>query len=748
MSVREAVAEKLERLRQQIDHHNYRYYVLDDPEVPDAEYDRLMRELQAIEEQHPDLITPDSPTQRVGGAPLSAFGEVVHKVPMLSLDNAFTEDELRAWDKRVRDRLGDSGQVAYAAEPKLDGLAISLRYQDGRLVQGATRGDGTKGEDVTQNVRTIKAVPLKLRGDDWPAVLEVRGEVFMPKAGFDALNERARKAGEKTFVNPRNAAAGSLRQLDSNITATRPLAMFCYGLGEVDGDRPASTHAGTMARLRDWGLPVSPELKVVEGVAGCRDYYEDIGKRRADLPYDIDGVVFKVDDYAAQDVLGFVSRAPRWAIAHKFPAQEELTTIEAVEFQVGRTGAVTPVARLTPVFVGGVTVSNATLHNMDEVERKDVRVGDTVIVRRAGDVIPEVVSVVLERRPADAAQVTLPDHCPVCGSEVIKPEGEAVARCTGGLYCAAQRREAVKHFASRKAMDIEGLGDKLVEQLVERELIEDPADVYALSLEQLAGLERMAEKSAQNLLDALQKSKQTTLARFLYALGIMGIGETMAANLARALGSLHAVMSLRLADLIEIKSSQAEKLKALACEQREVDKPLLQVLAGTRGFGWFSETHARLLAEKLDAREPAILWKKLCAAEPAQIANPARLAIEGVGDVLAEQIVAFFAQPHNRDVIDKLIAAGVHWEEGGVAPPPEELPLNGKTFVLTGTLSRPRDHYKALLLERGAKVAGSVSKNTDYVVAGEAAGSKLTKAQQLGVAVIDEEALLGLLDRA
>jgi len=746
MTAPQDVQDRIADLRDEIDRHNYRYYVLDEPSIPDAEYDRLLRELQALEARHPGLITPDSPTQRVGGAPLSAFGEVVHKVPMLSLDNAFSEEELTAWDNRVRDRLGDTAEVAYAAEPKLDGLAISLRYEGGRLVQAATRGDGAKGEDVTQNVRTIKAVPLKLRGDDWPTVLEVRGEVFMPRAGFAALNERARQAGDKTFVNPRNAAAGSLRQLDSNITATRPLAMFCYGLGEVDGRRPASSHARTMARLRDWGLPVSPELKVVEGVAGCLDYYRDMGERRDALPYDIDGVVFKVNDYAAQEALGFVSRAPRWAIAHKFPAQEELTTIEAVEFQVGRTGAVTPVARLTPVFVGGVTVSNATLHNMDEVARKGVRVGDTVIVRRAGDVIPEVVSVVVERRPADAAEVQLPVQCPVCGSEVIKPEGEAVARCTGGLYCAAQRREAVKHFASRKAMDIEGLGDKLVEQLVERELIRDPADLYTLRLEDIVGLERMAEKSAHNLLDALEKSRTTTLAHFLYALGIMGIGETMAQTLARSLGSLDAVMALRLADLIEIKASQAEKLKALACEQEDTGKRLLQVLAGTRGFGWFSEAHARLLVEKLDASEPATLWRRLCDVEAEQIANTPRLAIEGVGDVLAEQIVAFFQQPHNRDVIQKLRDANVHWEEGEAAPLPEDLPLNGKTVVLTGTLSRPRDEYKAELQALGAKVAGSVSKKTDYVVAGEAAGSKLAKAEQLGVTVLDEDGLRGLLD--
>lgn len=671
MTGEQEVRERIAALRDELDQHNYRYYVLDEPSIPDAEYDRLMRQLQALEAEHPALVTPDSPTQRVGAAPLSAFAEVAHKVPMLSLDNAFSEEEMQAWDKRLRDRLDVEAAIEYAAEPKLDGLAISLRYEEGQLVQAATRGDGRTGEDVTQNVRTIKAVPLKLRGGDWPAVLEVRGEVFMPKAGFEALNERARKAGEKTFVNPRNAAAGSLRQLDSKVTASRPLAMFCYGLGEVDGGAPAATHAGTMARLKAWGLPVSPELQVVEGLSGCLHYYADIGRRRDALAYDIDGVVYKVNDYAAQQALGFVSRAPRWAIAHKFPAQEELTSVEAVEFQVGRTGAVTPVARLAPVFVGGVTVSNATLHNMDEVARKDVRVGDTVIVRRAGDVIPEVVAVVVERRPAHTKPIELPEHCPVCGSDVIKPEGEAVARCSGGLYCAAQRKNAVLHFASRKAMDIEGLGDKLVEQLVERELIRDPADLYQLSLEQLAGLERMAEKSAQNLLDALEKSKATTLARFLYAIGIREVGEATAQALARQFGSLKS-----------IEAADEEQL------QQTPD----------------------------------------------------------VGPIVAAHIASFFRQSHNREVIDKLVAAGVHWEEGEAAPVPEELPLNGKTFVLTGTLSRPRDEVKAELQALGAKVAGSVSKKTDYVVAGEAAGSKLAKAESLGVTVLDEAGLQALID--
>ncbi len=740
MTAKQDERDRIAALREQIDQHNYRYYVLDEPNIPDAEYDRLMRELQALESAHPDLITPDSPTQRVGGAPLSAFTQVVHRMPMLSLDNAFDADEMAAWDKRVRDRLKLSGVVEYAAEPKLDGLAISLRYEDGRLVQAATRGDGTQGEDVTANVRTIKAIPLKLRGDDWPRVVEVRGEVFMPKTGFERLNERARKAGEKTFVNPRNAAAGSLRQLDSRITATRPLAMFCYGLGEVEGDHPAPTHDQAMARLRGWGLPISPELQVVQGVDGCLAYYADIGRRRDALPYDIDGVVFKVNDYAAQQTLGFVAKAPRWAIAHKFPAQEELTTVEAVEFQVGRTGAVTPVARLTPVFVGGVTVSNATLHNMDEVERKDVRAGDTVIVRRAGDVIPEVVSVVQEHRPAGTEPVVLPSHCPVCGSDVIKPEGEAVARCSGGLYCAAQRKEAVKHFASRKALDIDGLGDKLVEQLIDSDLIHDPADLFDLRLEQIAGLERMAEKSAQNLLNALDAAKQTTLARFLFALGIMGIGEAMAANLARELGSLQAIMALRLADLIAVKPSQAKTFHGWACGLGLPPTTPLPTLLGRAGAPkWFTEAHALMLVERF-----ADLGS-LCATGPEQVENAPTRQIDGVGDVLATQLVTFFHQPHNREVIDKLIAVGVHWEEGQGPAAPERQPLQGKTFVLTGTLSRPRDEIKTELQALGAKVTGSVSKKTDYVVAGEAAGSKLTKAQALGVTVLDEQGLASLL---
>jgi DNA ligase (NAD+) len=665
------VAERAQRLREQIEHHNYRYYVLDDPQVPDSEYDRLFHELQALEQAHPDIVTADSPTQRVGGAPLAAFDEVVHSVPMLSLENAFTAEALAEFDRRVHGRLQREADIAYAAEPKLDGLAISLRYEGGRFVQAATRGDGNRGENVTRNVQTIRAVPLRLRGEGWPDVLEVRGEIFMPKAGFAALNERQRRTDAKTFANPRNAAAGSLRQLDPKITAARPLEMFCYGLGEVQGRVLADTHSAAMRRLRDWGLPVSPELRVVEGLGACSAYFDDIGRRRHDLPYEIDGVVFKVDAVADQQALGFVSRAPRWAIAWKFPAQEALTVVEAVEFQVGRTGAVTPVARLRPVQVGGVTVSNATLHNMDEVARKDVHVGDTVYVRRAGDVIPEVVRVVVERRPADAAAVELPAQCPVCGSDVERLEGEVVARCSGGLFCAAQRKEALKHFASRRAMDIEGLGDKLIDQLVDQGLVEHPAALFTLGAETLAGLERMGAKSAQNLVDALNRSRDTTLARFLYALGIREVGEATARALARQFGALDA-----------IAAASEDEL------QRTPD----------------------------------------------------------IGPVVASHVHTFFRQPHNRDVIERLRGAGITWVEGPPAPAPEALPLAGKTFVITGTLSRPRDAFKERLQGLGAKVTGSVSKKTDYLVAGEEAGSKLARAEAFGVHVLDEAGLEALLD--
>jgi DNA ligase (NAD+) len=535
---------ELDSLRRQLEAHNYAYHVLDSPTVPDVEYDRLMRRLQEIEGEHPDLVTADSPTQRVGAAKLESFREVRHARPMLSLDNVFSDEELEAFDRRTRDRLGAGDtsieRVTYWAEPKLDGAAISLRYERGELVFGATRGDGTTGEDVTHNIRTIRSIPLKLRGKKAPAIFEVRGEVFMPRAGFAELNKRALERGEKTFVNPRNAAAGSLRQLDPRLAASRPLYAFFYSLGEVSDDvlRSIKEQSAIVKLLRDLGLRTCPEASLVDGVAGCLEYYARIGRQRAALPYDIDGVVYKVNRLEWQRELGFVSRAPRWAVAHKFPAQEEMTVLRSIEFQVGRTGALTPVARLEPVFVGGVTVSNATLHNMDEVERKDVRIGDTVIVRRAGDVIPEIVAVVLERRPADARAVTLPPKCPICGSDVERGEGEAIARCIGGLVCPAQRKEAIRHFASRRALNIEGFGEKLVDQLVDKGIIKTPADLYSLTAEQLAELERLGEKSAQKLVAAVEKSKETTYARFLYGLGIGNVGEATASALANEFGAL------------------------------------------------------------------------------------------------------------------------------------------------------------------------------------------------------------------
>jgi DNA ligase (NAD+) len=667
----DAAAQRIETLRKEINYHNRQYYVFDNPKIPDITYDRLLRELQRLESEYPQLITSDSPTQRVGDKPLEGFDEVVHRLPMLSLDNAFGEEEMGEFERRIRDRLKLDGEPAirYLAEPKLDGLAVSLRYEQGQLVQGGTRGDGNRGEDVTSNVRTIKAIPLSLQGEDWPEVLEVRGEVFMPHEGFQALNKRAREKGEKVFVNPRNAAAGSLRQLDPRLTAQRPLSFYAYGLGEVVPAAIARQQSSSIRLLRQWGLPISPLHEVVTGVSGCIDYYQRIAQLRDGLPYDIDGVVFKVDDLDLQQQLGFVSRAPRWAIAYKFPAQEEMTQVEAIEFQVGRTGAITPVARLTPVFVGGVTVSNATLHNMDEVMRKDVRAGDTVIVRRAGDVIPEVVSVVMDRRQAKAQSVTMPTACPVCGSDITKPEGEAVARCSGGLYCPAQCKQALKHFASRKAMDIEGLGDKLVDQLVEQALVATPADLFGLTLEQLSALERMAEKSAQNLLQALEKSKSTTLDRFLFALGIREVGEATAQSLANQFTTLVAI-------------EQAD-------EERLQEAP-------------------------------------------------------DVGPIVATHIHSFFRQPHNREVIEQLLEAGIHWPAVEVRPA-EHQPLSGKTVVITGTLSKPRDEIKQALQRLGAKVTGSVSKKTDYLLAGDGAGSKLAKAEKLGVVLLDEEALQNLL---
>jgi DNA ligase (NAD+) len=668
MAASSAVQEELDELRDQIRYHNYRYHVLDDPEIPDAEYDRLVRKLQALEKEYPELITSDSPTQRVGDVPVAEFGTVQHRVPMLSLDNAFSEDELRDFHRRVTTRLeleDNAKQLRYAAEPKLDGAAVSLLYENGQLVRGATRGDGTTGEDITHNVRTIEAVPLRLLGDNYPKTLEVRGEVFMPKAGFAAYNKKAAAAGEKTFVNPRNAAAGSLRQLDPKLTAERPLDIYIYSVGLVEnGDLPGH-HSEILECLHEWGFKTCPEYRVVEGVEGCLAYYAEIGGRRDSLPYEIDGVVYKVDSRRQQEELGFVSRAPRWAIAHKFPAQEELTEVQGVEFQVGRTGAVTPVARLKPVFVGGVTVSNATLHNIDELHRKDVRVGDTVIIRRAGDVIPEVVSVIASRRPKRTRRVQLPKKCPVCGSAVAREDGEAVARCSGGLYCSAQRAEALKHFVSRKAMDIEGLGAKLIEQLVAVDRIHTPADIYRIDKDELAGMERMGEKSAENLIQSIEDSKSTTLARFLYALGIREVGEATAVALASYFGNLPAIVSAKEEQLLEVPD---------------------------------------------------------------------------VGPVVASRIRSFFDEPHNLEVIERLQGSGIRWADTEPQKVAADGPLSGKTFVLTGTLSdMTRDQAKTRIQALGGKVTGSVSKKTDYVVFGEKAGSKLTKAQNLGVETLDEE---------
>ncbi|NCF74298.1 MAG: NAD-dependent DNA ligase LigA [Gammaproteobacteria bacterium] len=664
---------KIESLRDQIRHHNYRYHALDDPEIPDIEYDRLLRELQALEAEYPELITPDSPTQRVGDAPISAFGTVQHELPMLSLGNAFSEDELREFHRRVLDKLelDDQAELKYAAEPKLDGAAVSLLYENGVLIRGATRGDGTTGEDITHNVRTIESIPLKLLGNGYPDRLEVRGEVFMPKAGFDEYNAKARAAGEKTFVNPRNAAAGSLRQLNPKLTAERPLDMYAYSVGVASGGTLPRRHSEIIDQLQEWGIKVCPERRVVIGADGCLEFYKNIGERRDALSYEIDGVVYKVDSLDMQAELGFVSRAPRWAVAHKFPAQEELTEVEAVEFQVGRTGAVTPVARLKPVFVGGVTVSNATLHNIDELHRKDVRVGDTVIVRRAGDVIPEVASVILGRRPSGTRRVQLPKKCPVCKSHVAREEGETVARCTGGLFCAAQRAEALKHFVSRRALDIEGFGGKLVEQLVAADRLKTPADIFQLSTKELSELERMGEKSANNLTASIQASKSTTLSRFLYALGIREVGDATAASLAAHFGKLKNVIS-----------ATDEELQSVA----------------------------------------------------------------DVGPVVASRIRSFFDEQHNLDVIDRLQEYGVEWPESDPVKTPKDGALSGKTFVITGTLpTLTRDEAKETIQEAGGKVTGSVSSKTDYLLAGEKAGSKLAKAERLDVTILDEAALEKLI---
>lgn len=663
-------------LREQLNRHGYRYYVLDDPEIPDAEYDRLFRELQALEAAHPELIAADSPTQRVGGKPLDAFLPVPHRVPMLSIrtETDTSSGGAVAFDTQIRRELelsADAEPVEYHCELKFDGLAISLRYEQGVLVQAATRGDGETGEDVTQNIRTIRSLPLRLHGAA-PEVLEVRGEAYMSRPDFERYNARQRAAGLAVLVNPRNGAAGSIRQLDPQLAAKRPLSFFAYGLGEVQGWDLPTTHGALLDALATLGLPVCEERVVARGAEGLIDFHHAVAKKRDALPFDIDGVVYKVNRLDQQRQLGFRTREPRWAVAHKFPAQEELTVVEAIELQVGRTGAVTPVARLKPVFVGGVTVTNATLHNADEVARKDVRVGDTVIVRRAGDVIPEVVSVVLEHRIPDAPAFQMPTNCPVCGSQILRPEGEAVARCIGGLYCRAQRKEAIRHFASRRAMDIDGLGDKLVDQLIEQDLVHDPADLYALDVQALTSLDRMGTKSAINLLEALERSKTTTLARFLYSLGIREVGEATARALERYLGTLEALLA--------------------------ADEPRL-------------------------------------------------LQVPDIGPVAAAAIRTFFQEPHNREVLTRLQTAGVRWPTA-TAQMPADQPLAGKSFVLTGTLeSLTRDEAAERLRALGAKVAGSVSKKTDYVVAGRDAGSKLDKARELGVSVIDEAGLLVLLGK-
>ncbi|WP_145560745.1 NAD-dependent DNA ligase LigA [Yersinia mollaretii] len=667
----ESIIQQINQLRTSLRHHEHQYHVLDAPEIPDAEYDRLMQQLRDLEAQHPELITSDSPTQRVGAAPLDAFEQVKHEVPMLSLDNVFDEESYLAFDKRVHDRLKRAEPLTFCCELKLDGLAVSLLYEEGELVRAATRGDGTTGENITANVRTIRAIPLRLQGDNIPQRVEVRGEVFMPQAGFEQLNDEARRKGGKVFANPRNAAAGSLRQLDPRITAKRRLAFFCYGVGLLDGGELPRSHFQRLMQFKAWGLPVSHRVKLCTGSEQVIAFYRQVEQDRAGLGFDIDGVVIKVDDLDLQEQLGFVARAPRWATAFKFPAQEQITQVREVEFQVGRTGAITPVARLEPVQVAGVIVSNATLHNADEIERLGLRIGDTVIVRRAGDVIPQVVGVVMEQRPQDAQEILFPEHCPVCGSDIERVEGEAVARCTGGLFCAAQRKEALKHFVSRRALDVDGMGDKIIEQLVEKQYVENPADLFELTAGKLTGLDRMGPKSAQNLIVALEKAKQTTFARFLYALGIREVGEATAANLAAHFRNMD---NLRAADIDALKS------------------------------------------------------------------------VPDVGEVVAKHVLNFLSEEHNQKVIEALEKV-ISWPEPQQIIAEEiDSPFAGKTVVLTGSLTiLSRDEAKDRLTALGAKVSGSVSKKTDLVIAGEAAGSKLVKAQELGITVIDEAEMIRLL---
>lgn len=744
-------------LSAQLHEHNYRYYALDAPLITDSEYDRLLRRLQDIEQLHPGLITPDSPTQRVGSPPLPSFQAVSHVVPMLSLDNAFDDDELRDFDRRVRNKLGFEGAIEYICEPKLDGIAVSLVYQQGVLSQAATRGDGYSGENITANIRTVASVPLRLRGDDVPLLLEVRGEVYMPLAGFHRFNAEAQKRGEKPFVNPRNAAAGSLRQLDSSITARRPLEMCAYSIGRVEGQSELAmdSHLDAMMHLQRWGFLINTLMAEVRGIEACIDYYHSLADKRAGLAYDIDGIVYKVNSLSLQEQLGFVARAPRWAIARKFPAQEASTILLDVEFQVGRTGAITPVARLEPVFVGGVTVSNATLHNQDEIKRLGVKIGDRVIVRRAGDVIPQIARVANDQAADNnepATDIVFPAHCPECGSDVVRSEGEAVARCSGGLYCPAQRKEAIKHFACRRAMDIDGLGDKLIEQLVDLGLIRDPADLYLLSLEDLEGLERMAEKSAQNLLDALAVSRETTFARFLYALGIREVGEVAAAALAARFGSIEALKSATVADFIERKGFKGlgpKKAAALVENIQSGREPDTEDLAA-----WLRHLKVsgmnRTLAEEIVDRFPS--YQALRDAKPEDFENRTISLIEGIGPVVAEHIVSFFSQSHNLEVLDKLITkAKIVWPTRVGTDSGERSvsrSLEGQSWVLTGTLTTmKRDEAKLHLQNLGARVSGSVSAKTSCVVAGDSAGSKLKKAQDLGVAIIDEAEFCAMLAR-
>lgn len=661
---------RAEKLRNLLNEYSYHYYVLDAPLVPDAEYDRLFKELQKFEEEHPELITSDSPTQRIGEKPISYFRPIAHKIPMLSLDNAFNDEDVHNFDRRIHERLESDASIEYVCEPKIDGVAVSLVYENGVLVKAATRGDGITGEDILQNVRTISSVPLHLRGSDFPKILEIRGEVYLSLEAFEQINARAKKTGEKVFVNPRNAAAGSLRQLDPKITASRPLNIFCYTVGEVSGGELPKKHWQILKKINELGLRINPEIKLVKNISECLTYFKQMAQKRASLSYEIDGVVYKVNDIALQEQLGYVSRAPRWAIAHKFPAAEEITKLLNIEFQVGRTGALTPVARLQPVFVGGATISNATLHNIDEVWRKDVRVGDSVIVRRAGDVIPEVVGIVKDRRPPHTKEVKLPTHCPICGSDIVKAEGEVVARCSGGLFCQAQRQESIRHFASRLALDIKGLGEKLIEQLVAEHIISNVADIYTLKVEQLAELERMGKKSAEKLVQAIDKSKRTTFAKFIYALGIREVGEATAQSLANHFTAMENLMH---ADLEELQK------------------------------------------------------------------------IPDIGPVVATHIVTFFHQKHNRELIEKLLSAGITWPKVQTL---KQQPLAGEIFVLTGGLqTMSREAAKEKLQSLGAKTTETVSKNTTCVIVGADPGSKLQKAKELNIKIIEEKDFLDLLKK-